>query len=107
MPVSASIATLTSCISFPKQLGVRIIDQHFVESIRATEVDVYDIWAGPSATETRSGVDSVVMSILRIPSDALFNAAEAALDNVTRIGDATARDATAVIYDGEELGRRL
>ena len=29
-----------------KQLGVRIIDQHFVESIRATEVDVYDIWAG-------------------------------------------------------------
>ena len=63
---------------------------------------------GPSATETRSGVDSVVMSILRIPSDALFNAAEAALDNVTRIGDATApRDATAVIYDGEELGRRL
>jgi 2,4-dienoyl-CoA reductase-like NADH-dependent reductase (Old Yellow Enzyme family) len=91
-----------------KQLGVRITHQHFVDSIRVGEVDVYDIWAGPEASETRSGVDSVVMSILRIPNDGLFNAAEAALENVTRIGDAVApRDVTAVIYDGEELGRRL
>jgi hypothetical protein len=49
-----------------------------------------------------------VMSVLRIPNDGLFSAAEAALENVTRIGDAVApRDVTAVIYDGEELGRRL
>ncbi len=91
-----------------KQLGVRIISQHFVDSIRATEVDVYDIWAGPAAVETRRDIDSVVMSILRIPNDALFQTADATLDNVTRIGDAAApRDVTAVIYDGEELGRRL
>ena len=91
-----------------KQLGVRITHQHFVEAIRPGTVDVYDIWAGPSAVETRSGVDSVVMSILRVPNDALFNEAEAELNNVIRIGDAVApRDVTAVIYDGEELGRRL
>ncbi len=90
-----------------KQLGVRITHQHFVEAIRPGEVDVYDIWAGVGAAETRN-VDSVVMSILRIPNDALFNAAEAELDHVTRIGDASApRDVTAVLYDGEELGRRL
>jgi hypothetical protein len=91
-----------------KQLGVRITHQHFVEAIRPSEVDVYDIWAGPAAIETRTAIDSVVMSILRIPNDALFNTAHAELANVTRIGDAAApRDVTAVIYDGEELGRRL
>ncbi|HCU89270.1 MAG TPA: hypothetical protein DGR97_04985 [Gammaproteobacteria bacterium] len=91
-----------------KQLGVRVTHQHFVEAIRPGEVDVYDIWAGPGEVSTRRDVDSVVMSILRVPNDALFNAAEAILENVTRIGDVAApRDATAVIYDGEELGRRL
>ena len=91
-----------------KQLGVRITHQHFVEAIRPGEVDVYDIWAGPAATETRTAVDSVVMSILRIPNDDLYHTAHAELANVTRIGDAAApRDVTAVIYDGEELGRRL
>lgn len=91
-----------------KQLGVRVTHQHFVEAIRPGEVDVYDIWAGPGEVSTRRDVDSVVMSILRVPNDALFNAAEATLKNVTRIGDVAApRDATAVIYDGEELGRRL
>ncbi len=91
-----------------KQLGVRVTHQHFVEGIRPGEVDVYDIWAGPGEVSTRRDVDSVVMSILRVPNDALFNAAEATLKNVTRIGDVAApRDATAVIYDGEELGRRL
>ncbi|MFP6682793.1 MAG: FAD-dependent oxidoreductase [Gammaproteobacteria bacterium] len=90
-----------------KQLGVRITHHHFVEAIRPGEVDVYDIWAGVDAAETRNA-DSVVMSILRVPDDALFNAAEAELDHVTRIGDASApRDVTAVLYDGEELGRRL
>lgn len=91
-----------------KQLGVRITHQHFVEAIRADEVDVYDIWTGADAVETRSGIDSVVLSILRKPNDALYFAACAEFDNVSRIGDVAApRDVTAVIYDGEALGRRL
>lgn len=91
-----------------KQLGVRITHQHFVEAIRPDEVDVYDIWAGPSACETRVGINTVVMSILRVPEDALYHAARAERAGVNRIGDAAApRDVTAVIYDGEALGRRL
>lgn len=91
-----------------KQLGVRITHQHFVEAIRPGEVDVYDLWAGPGAPETRSPVDTVVLSILRAPRDALYHAALAELPVVERIGDAAApRDVTAVIHDGEALGRRL
>lgn len=91
-----------------KALGVRITHQHFVEAVRGAEVDVYDIWTGPAQTETRTGVDSVVLSILRSPRDALYHAARAAFPAVTRIGDAAApRDVTAAIYDGEACGREL
>lgn len=91
-----------------KQLGVQITHQHFVESIRPSEVDVYDIWAGPEAIQTRSAITSVAMSILRIPNEAIYQAAVAEFASVHRIGDVVApRDVTAVIYDGEELGRRL
>ena len=91
-----------------KQLGVTITHQHFVESIRPDEVDVYDIWAGPGAIQTRKDVSSVAMSILRVPNDELYQTATAEFENVHQIGDMVApRDATAVIYDGEELGRRL
>ncbi len=91
-----------------KRAGVRITQQYFVEAIRPREVDVYDIWAGPAAVETRTGVDSVVMSILRVPNDSLFHAAEGSLAHVVRIGDAAApRDVTAAIFDGEKLGREF
>lgn len=95
---------------FPRlaALGVTITHQHFVEAIRPGEVDVYDLWAGPPGAQTRVRIDTVVLSILRVPNDALFHAASTARDDVHRIGDAAApRDVTAVVYDGEELGRRL
>jgi len=91
-----------------KALGVTITHQDFVEAIRAGEVDVYDIWAGSEALETRPGVDSVVLSILRQPNDSLYQAAAAKFSAVSRIGDVVApRDVTAVIYEGEALGREL
>ena len=91
-----------------KQLGVRITQQYFVEAIRPGEVDVYDIWAGPEALETRDRIDSVVMSILRVPNDALYVAAKDAFPEVVRIGDVAApRDITAAIFDGEQCGRAL
>ena len=90
-----------------KRAGVRITQQYFVEAIRPREVDVYDIWAGPAASETRA-VDSVVLSILRIPNDDLFHAAAERLPHVVRIGDAAApRDVAAAIFDGEKTGREL
>lgn len=98
-----------------KKLGVRITSQCFVDAIRpsptdATRVDavVYDVWAGPEAVEARRGLDTVVMSILRVPNDALYVAAKSTFPEVVRIGDAAApRDVTAAIFDGEECGRAL
>lgn len=91
-----------------KRAGVRVTHQHFVEAIRPDEVDVYDIWLGPSAHETRRGIDSVVLSILRIPHDDLYHRALGRFSNVSRIGDAAApRDVAAVIFDGEKLGREI
>ncbi len=96
--------------TFPrlKRAGVRITHQHFVEAVRPGEVDVYDIWLGPTACETRRAVDSVVFSILRIPNDALYHAALGRFPHVSRSGDAVApRDIAAVIFDGEKLGREI
>ena len=91
-----------------KQLGIRITHQTFVEAIRAREVDVYDIWAGAGALETRTDIDSVVLSILRAPDDALYHSAEQAFSNVERIGDVVApREIAAALVDGETLGRAI
>ncbi len=91
-----------------KQLGIKITHQHFVESIRARDVDVYDIWTGPDVLETRTDIDSVVLSILRVPDDRLYHDAERAFDNVERIGDVVApREIAAVLVDGETLGREI
>lgn len=98
-----------------KKLGVRVTNQCFVDAIRPdvseaarVQVDVYDIWAGPEAVETRQPVDTVIMSILRVPNDALYFEATGAFPEVMRIGDAAApRDVTAAIFDGEECGRGL
>ena len=91
-----------------KELGIKITHQYFVEVIRAREVDVYDIWAGVGVMETRTDVDSVVLSILRVPDDALYFGAERAFDNVERIGDVVApREIAAALVDGETLGRAI
>ena len=91
-----------------KELGIKITHQYFVEVIRAREVDVYDIWAGVGVMETRTDVDSVVLSILRVPDDALYFGAERAFDNVERSGDVVApREIAAALVDGETLGRAI
>lgn len=91
-----------------KRLGVRITHQHFVEAIHPGDVDIYDIWAGNTALEKRLNIDTVVLSILRIPQDALYHAAHARFPSVMRIGDVAApRDVTAAIFEGEKLGREL
>ena len=98
-----------------KKLGVRITSQCFVDAIRPSpsdaarvDADVYDVWAGPEAVEPRRDLDTVVMSILRTPNDALYLAAKDAFPEMVRIGDAAApRDVTAAIFDGEECGRAL
>jgi 2,4-dienoyl-CoA reductase-like NADH-dependent reductase (Old Yellow Enzyme family) len=101
-------ASLDGDFVFPRlaRAGMRFTPQHAVAAIREGEVDVVGIWGG--AVETRAGVDSVVLSLLRTPCDELAVELEQRGLSVTRIGDALAPRRTAdAVYDGERAGREL
>ena len=89
------------------RLDVRLSPNHFIESIDGSRVDIYE-------TLTRrlrevDSVDTVVLSMMRSPQDALFR--ELCDDGaipVHCIGDAVApRSVAEAIYEGEKLGRAL
>ena len=91
-----------------KKLGVKITHQYFIEEIKADAVNVYDIWAGVEALETRTEVDTVILSILRLADDELYFECAEIAGEVHRIGDMSApRDVTAAIHEGEKLGRTI
>ena len=101
-------ASLDGAFVFPRlaAAGVRFTPQHAVAEIRRDELDVVGIWGGP--IETRTGIDTVVLSLLRTPSDAIAGELEQRGLAVTRIGDALVPRRTAdAIYDGERAGREL
>ena len=89
------------------KLDVRLSPNHFIEAIHGSDVDVYE-------TLTRrarqvQAVDTVVLSMLRSPQDALFRALQESATLPTHcIGDAVApRSVAEAIYEGEKLGREL
>ena len=89
------------------KLDVRLSPNHFIESIDGSRVLVYE-------TLTRrprplDGVDTVVLSMMRSPQDALFRElSDTGGVPVHCIGDAVApRSAAEAIYEGEKLGRAL
>ena len=77
-----------------------------VERIEGGTVHVRSVWGGePRAIE---GVDTVVVSMLRSPDDALYRALDGRIAALHRVGDALApRRPIQLMYDGEELGRAL
>ena len=88
-------------------LDVRLSPNHFIEAIHGRRVEVYE-------TLTRrarqvEAVDTVVLSMLRSPQDALFRALQESATPPTHcIGDAVApRSVAEAIYEGEKLGRAL
>jgi 2,4-dienoyl-CoA reductase-like NADH-dependent reductase (Old Yellow Enzyme family) len=86
--------------------GVRFTPQHALEEIRHGSVQVAGIWGG-NGTD-REDVDTVVLSLLRAPRDAIANDLDAIGLPVVRIGDAlTPRRTADAIYDGEKVGRAL
>jgi 2,4-dienoyl-CoA reductase-like NADH-dependent reductase (Old Yellow Enzyme family) len=93
---------------YPKmtEAGVRMRPQQFVESIDDDGVEVYDVWGGP---RERVAVDTVVLCLMRVPDDALFNELrDAGTPDVRPVGDAIApRRLEAVVYEGEKLGREI
>ena len=103
-----NLITLEAGHLYPRlaELGVRMTAQHFVEEIRGDEVELYDIWGGPRRTV--SGVDTVVLSMLRSAESELYEQSQGHFEQVERIGDALApRTPTMAIYEGEKLGRSL
>ena len=77
-----------------------------VDRIEDDKVHLRSIWGGQS--RVIEGVDTVVVSMLRSPNDALYRALEGRVDELHRVGDALApRRPVQLMYEGEELGRAL
>jgi len=85
--------------------GVRLSAQQSIEGIDGATVHVYGIWGG--SVRAVEEVDTVVISLYRVPDDALAQAVKHdGFPEVHLIGDCLApRSPAAVIYDGEKLGR--
>jgi len=81
--------------------------QQSIEGIDGATVHVYGIWGG--SVRAVEEVDTVVISLYRVPDDALAQAVKHdGFPEVHLIGDCLApRSPAAVIYDGEKLGREL
>jgi len=85
---------------------VKLTAQHFVEKIEGNTVEVYGIWGDQRRMVTN--VDTIVISMMRVPNDALFNEIRNSFEEVHRVGDVVApRKPVAVIYEGEKLGREI
>lgn len=93
---------------FPRLVsaGVMLTAQHFIEKIAGSSIEVCNIWGGQR--RAISGVDTVVISMMRIPTDVLFSEIRDRFKEVYRVGDVVApRKLAAVMYEGEKLGREL
>ena len=89
-----------------EEAGVLCSAHTNVEKIEGSTVYVRSVWGGqPRVIE---GVDTVVISMLRSPNDALYRALEGSVAALHRVGDALApRRPIQSMYEGEELGRAL
>ena len=89
-----------------EEAGVACTPHTNVDGIEGDTVRVRSVWGGrPRAIE---GVDTVVVSMLRSPDDALYRALEGRVAALHRVGDALApRRPVQHMYEGEELGRAL
>ena len=89
-----------------EEAGVVCTTQTNVDKIEGDRVHVRSVWGGqPRAIE---GVDTVVISMLRSPNDALYRALEGRVAELHRVGDVLApRRPVQSMYEGEELGRAL
>jgi 2,4-dienoyl-CoA reductase-like NADH-dependent reductase (Old Yellow Enzyme family) len=102
-----AVASLDAGFVFPRlaSAGVRFTPQHFVEAIDGGRVELADVWGGPARSIE---VDTIVLSLLRVPNDGLARELDGLVPQVVRIGDALAPRRTAdAIYEGEKIGRAL
>ncbi|MDE0051659.1 MAG: FAD-dependent oxidoreductase [Rhodospirillales bacterium] len=89
-----------------EEAGVRCSGHMNVERIEGSTVHVRSVWG--TRSRAIEGVDTVVISMLRSPDDALFRALEGRIADLHRVGDVVApRRPIQSMYEGEELGRAL
>ena len=89
-----------------EEAGVRCSGHMSAEKIEGAAVHLRSVWG----TQTRviEGVDTIVISMLRSPDDALYRAMEGRVAELHRVGDVVApRRPIQSMYEGEELGRAL
>jgi hypothetical protein len=86
--------------------GVKLSPQSLIERIERRAVEVVSVWRGPARIVR--DVDTVVIGVGRVPRDTLYYAVRDRFGAVHRVGDALApRRPMAIMYEAEELGRRL
>jgi hypothetical protein len=89
-----------------KNLDVRLTAQTFVKEIGDREVTLFDVFT--NVETTRTGLDAVVLSTMRIPKAALHTELEGKVDQLFVIGDAAGvRDHGAAFYEGSYFARMI
>jgi 2,4-dienoyl-CoA reductase-like NADH-dependent reductase (Old Yellow Enzyme family) len=90
-----------------KRRGARLVEQQAVDRIDGYTVTVKDIWTG----ETRQiqGVDTLVLSHMRVPAEeGLAEARAATSGEFIRVGDVLApRAIPEIMFEGEKVGRAI
>ena len=89
-----------------EEAGVRCTAHMNVEKIEGSAVHLRSVWG--TRSRVIEGVETVVISMLRSPDDALYRALEGRIAELHRVGDVVApRRPIQSMYEGEELGRAL
>jgi phytoene dehydrogenase-like protein len=105
---AAAAALLETAHVLPRlrSLGVELMIDCDVASVRGTSVELADVWGG--AATLLHGIDSVVLAMGRTPRDELLHRLRGRDKDVRRIGDAlTPRSTVAVIHEAEMVARVL
>lgn len=86
--------------------GVPISAQLMIDRIDGGDVHLFGVWGAPARVV--SGVDTVILAMMKSPVDDLYFAVRDQHPEVHRVGDAVApRKLEAVMYESEKLGREI
>ena len=89
-----------------KKAGVNFLALNFIEKIENDIVHIYDIWDGDS--RQIENVDTVVLSISRVPNEKFYIEQSRAFSFTMRIGDVVApRKLEAIIFEAEKTAREI
>jgi NADH:flavin oxidoreductase / NADH oxidase family/FAD dependent oxidoreductase len=89
-----------------RALGVQLTAQQAVDSISGRTVTVKDSWTG--GMRTIEDVDTLVLSLMRIPYEGPLQEIRRRFSQVITVGDVVApRKIAEIMYEGEKVGRSI